>query len=63
MAVEIRDQTEDTYWIARKNDNSIIHYGLVEVGDVMESGLDILETFLIEAEWLARLAELGITPE
>lgn len=62
MAVEIKDQTQDTWWIARKTDDSIITYGMVEVGQVMESGLDILETFLNEADWLERLAELGITP-
>ncbi len=63
MAVEIKDQTQDTWWIARKTDNSIIHYGMVEVGETMESGLDILETFLNEEDWLARLLELGIIPE
>ncbi len=63
MAVEIKDQTQDTWWIARKTDNSIIHYGMVEVGEIMESGLDILETFLNEEDWLARLLELGIIPE
>ena len=56
----ISGHTEDTYWIARSEDNSVIHYGLVLIGDIMETGQPILESFTDKQEWIARLSELGI---
>jgi len=69
--VELIDHTEDTYWICRKTDNSIIHHGMVVIENVelgvkrsiVQSGLDILETFLDRKDWIARLLELGIEIE
>lgn len=60
MSLEIKDHTEDTYWIARSDDNSIIHYGLLKVDNVMNSGQDVLETFLSKSDCNTRLLELGI---
>ena len=39
----------DIWFIGRNEDNSIIHYAF--------------EEYTNEADWLIRLAELGITPE
>ena len=58
--IEIEGHIEDTYWIIMNGDNSVIHYGLVTVGNIVESGLDNYETFVVEQEWIDRLIELGI---
>jgi hypothetical protein len=57
--VEIKNHTVKTYYIAKPAN----HYGVVEVGDVFESGQAELETFTIEQEYLDRLEELGIEIE
>ena len=56
--------TQDTWWITYNNDKSVIHYGKAETGSGVNSGLPDNDPFYYnEAEWLARLAELGITPD
>lgn len=61
--VECKNHIEKTWWITKKTDNSVIHYGEVEVGNVVESGQEEIETFTSEEEWIDRLEELGITIE
>jgi hypothetical protein len=49
--VEIKGYTEDIWWIIKKRDNSVIHYGLTPVGMITQSGLDEKETFSDELIW------------
>jgi hypothetical protein len=63
--IEIKDHLVDTWWIIKKNDNSVIHYGLTPVGMVTNSGLDTVETFTEESIWVNKIIEYdnNITPE
>lgn len=61
--VEVKDHIVDTYWIAKATDNSVIHYGCVPVGGVVESGQDELELFTDEQPWIDRLDELEVEHE
>ena len=61
--IHIDAQSELLWWITRSIDDSIILYGLLEIGQVLDSGQEVLETFLTEEEWVIRLAELGIIIE
>lgn len=58
--IHIDVQTELLWWITRSIDDSVILYGLLEIGQVLDSGQEVLETFLTEEEWIVRLTELGI---
>jgi hypothetical protein len=58
--IHIDAQTELLWWITRSIDDSIVLYGLLEIGQVLDSGQEVLETFLTEEDWIVRLAELGI---
>lgn len=58
--IHIDAQTELLWWITRSIDDSIILYGLLEIGQVLDSGQEVLEIFLTEEEWVIRLAELGV---
>jgi hypothetical protein len=49
--IEIKGYTEDVWWIIKKSDNSVIHYGLTPVGMITQSGLDEKETFSGELIW------------
>ncbi len=48
------------YWIARSNDNSVVHIGETSPGQVTSSGQEIMEQFTSKDEWSARALELGI---
>lgn len=63
--IEIKDHLVDTWWIIKKNDNSVIHYGLTPVGMVTNSGLDTVETFIEESVWFTKIIDYDntITPE
>ena len=61
--LELKTHIVKTWYIVKSTDNSIIHYGFVEVGNVMESGQEELETFTIEQGWVDRLLVLGINLE
>ena len=63
--IEIKDHLVDTWWIIKKNDNSVMHYGLTPVGMVTNSGLDTVETFTEESIWVNKIMEYdnNITPE
>ena len=53
----------DTWYIVYLEDKSKIFYGFSPNGTRLDSGMPVVEEFNNEAEWSARLAELGITPE
>ena len=58
MAVE-----QDTWFIARSADNSVVHYCFCEEGTSFDSGQPIVEQFNNEEEYLNRLTELNINIE
>tara|TARA_R110002110_G_C13176544_1_gene693163 strand:- start:245 stop:388 length:144 start_codon:yes stop_codon:yes gene_type:complete len=45
MILELKGHTEDTWWIVKKTDNSVIRYGFTPFGRGMQSGMDEIETF------------------
>ncbi len=49
--------------IALNNDASLIYYDFIGAGYWFANGQPIIEEYDNEADWLIRLAELGITPE
>lgn len=53
----------DIWFIGRNEDNSLIQYASAPANKILGCGLPIFEEFDNEADWLVRLAELGITPE
>ena len=53
--VEIKGHLVDTWWIIKKNDNSVIHHGLTHVGLVTQSGLDTKQEFTDELTWANEL--------
>ena len=53
--VEIKGHLVDTWWIIKKNDNSVIHYGMTSVGLVTRSGLDTKQEFTDELTWANEL--------
>ena len=53
----------DTWFICRNEDNTVIHYFFNPANNQIGTGQPIVEEFTNEADWLARLKELGITPE
>lgn len=53
----------DIWFIGRNEDNSLIQYASAPANKMLGCGLPIFEEFDNEADWLVRLAELGITPE
>jgi hypothetical protein len=59
--IEIKNRLVDTWWIIKKNDDSVIHYGLTPVGMVTSSGLDVAEEFTDELEWANKLLKYNIT--
>jgi len=55
--------TEDTWFIARNEDLTIIHYGYASANTEIDTGQPVIEEFNNVEDWIERLAELGITPE
>lgn len=55
--------TEDTWFIARNEDLTIIHYGYAPANTEIDTGQPVIEEFNNVEDWIERLAELGITPE
>ena len=63
MSLEIRNPEQTTYYICREDDTfKVTAYGSVEPNQVMETGQPILDEYLDESEWLAKLLEAGIDP-
>lgn len=50
------------YWIAHTG-SSVVHQGYAEADTHVDTGQESLETFDNRPDWVARLAELGATPE
>ena len=57
--VSIKNAQKQTFYIVRSIDNSIIHYGELEIGQSMESGQQILEVFQTEEDLNNKLSELN----
>ena len=53
----------DMWFICRNEDLTVIHYFFNPANNEMDTGQPIVEEYTNEADWLARLKELGITPE
>ena len=53
----------DMWFICRNEDLTVIHYFFNPANNEMDTGQPIIEEYDNEADWLIRLAELGITPE
>lgn len=53
----------DMWFICRNEDNTVIHYFFNPANNQVGTGQPIVEEYTNEADWLIRLAELGITPE
>ena len=54
---------QNIWFIAKNNDNSIIHYGFAGAGTDMSVGQPIIETFNNEQDYLNRLIELNVNLE
>mgnify|MGYP003113498098 FL=1 len=55
---------QDTWFITYNDDKSIIHYGEGLTGTCIESGQPNNDPLYYDkADWLIRLAELGIDPD
>lgn len=61
--VKIEGRLVEVFWIVRNEDNSVIRFGVVPVGGVVESGLTIQEEFTTIETRNVRLLELGIDLE
>jgi len=59
----IKNPEQTTYFICREDDRfTITAYGSVEPTQTMNTGQPIMDEYLDEAEWLAKLLESGIDP-
>lgn len=66
MTHEIKNPNPPIYFIAWCLDGEIKHpvaYGKIESHQSMKSGLDFVEIFENEEDYLAKIAEYGITIE
>mgnify|MGYP003141316520 FL=1 len=62
--IRIEATTQDTWFITYNDDKSIIHYGEALTGKSINSGQpDNDPLYYDKADWLIRLAELGVSPE
>ena len=62
--INITAVTQDTWFITYNNDKSVIHYGESLNGESINSGQpDNDPLYYNKADWLIRLAELGVDPE
>ena len=50
----------DTWFIARNEDNSIIHHGFAAQGTDLSTGQPIIEEFENKENWIDKLNELNI---
>ena len=58
---EIKDEVSKKYWIAH-NDSDVVHYGELDIGNVVSTGQSNLESFDTEQSWIDRLDNFGIDP-
>ena len=59
----IKTPNIDTWFICGNEDLTIIHHFFHKANHEIATGQPIVEEFDNEADWIIRLAELGITPE
>ena len=59
--IVIKGHTENTWWIFKNNDNSVIRHGYTPLGSTTQSGLSNSETFINEIDWANRLLDFNIT--
>ena len=59
--IEIKGHTENTWWILKNDDNSVIRCGDTPVGSITQSGLSNKELFTVELDWANRLLGFNIT--
>jgi len=57
---KIENHTVKTWFIFSNTEGTAHTCSYTEVGEVTESGMDNLETFTVEQEWLDRLNVLGL---
>lgn len=63
MANEIKYPNQTTWFICyNANRVDVMAYGKVEPTQQMETGQPILDTYLIESDWIAVLKDRDITP-
>lgn len=55
--------TQNTWFIARNESLTIIHYGYAPPNTEIDTGQPVIEEFYNVEDWIERLSELGITPE
>ena len=60
MSQILSGQTETVWWIAKSEDDSVIHYGTVDENNIVETGQPILESYNNENDWLIILQQLGV---
>ena len=58
--VKINKQNEKLWWVIKSDDESIIHYGKLEPGNVVESGQSKLNTFNTEVAWANHLLDYNM---
>jgi hypothetical protein len=62
--IVINAVTQETWWITYNADKSIVHYGHSMIGEAISSGQPLSDPlYYNKADWLARLIELGVTPD
>jgi hypothetical protein len=61
--IHIEKSSQIAYYIISNNAKTIFHFGKVEIGQTLVSGLDILEEYNLESEFIERLNELGLYEE
>jgi len=62
--INITKTTQHTWFITYNDDKSIIHYGDAPEGTSINSGQpDNDPLYYDKADWLIRLAELGVDPD
>jgi hypothetical protein len=58
--IKIDKKNEKLWWVITNDDESIIHYGVLEPGNVVESGQTKLKTYNTEISWANKLLTYDI---
>jgi len=61
--IDINKSNNIVHYIISDNEQTIFHFGKVEEGQTLASGLDIIEQFENEEEFEDKLRELGLYNE
>jgi hypothetical protein len=57
---KINKKSEKLWWVLKNNDESLIRYGMLKPGNVLESGLSNLKSFNTEVSWANHLLEYNL---